>query len=188
MNLPPSLRPYLDYFPAISKSTWIDASAVVIGQCELGHDVSIWPNATLRGDVNRITVGDRSNIQDGAVVHTTHHSDITKGSETHVGCDVTVGHNAILHGCILEDECLIGMGAVILDNAVVEKHVLVGANSLVTSGKRLESGHLYVGNPAKKLRALTDEEKAFFKYSAQHYVNLKNQYVETEKKHGQNQV
>jgi len=175
-----SIRNYKQYSPQIDATAWVDESAVVIGQCELGEDVGIWPNATLRGDVNLIKIGARSNIQDGAVVHTTHASEVSKGSQTIVGDDVTVGHNAVLHGCIIEDECLIGMGAVVLDNAIVEKHVLVGANSLVPGGKRLESGCLYVGNPVKKLRELTDDEKAFFKYSAQHYVELKNNFAAEE--------
>lgn len=171
-----TLRSYHNISPKLASGAWVDDAAVVIGKCELGEEVSIWPNATLRGDVNDIKIGDRSNIQDGAVVHTTHQSDITKGSQCVVGNDVTVGHNAVLHGCIIEDECLIGMGAVVLDNAVVQKHVLVGANSLVPPGKVLESGYLYVGSPVKQARALTDDEKAFFKYSAAHYVKLKNSF------------
>ena len=175
-----SIRAYKGINPKLALSSWVDESAVVIGKCQLGEDVGIWPNATLRGDVNDIAIGDRSNIQDGSVVHTTHESDVSKGSKCTVGKDVTVGHNAVLHGCIIEDECLIGMGAVVLDNAVVQKHVLVGANSLVPPGKVLESGYLYVGSPVKKARPLTDQEIAFFKYSAQHYVKLKNEYQSAE--------
>ena len=171
-----SLRSYKGVTPLLSHSAWVDESAVVIGKCVLSDDVGIWPNATLRGDVNDIVIGERSNIQDGAVVHTTHESDISKGSKCIVGKDVTVGHNAVLHGCIIEDECLIGMGSVVLDNAVVQRHVLVGANSLVPPGKVLESGYLYVGSPVKQARALTEKEIAFFKYSAEHYVRLKNEY------------
>lgn len=171
-----AIRKYKSFIPQVASTAWVDDSAVVIGKTVLGEDVGVWPNATLRGDVNDIVIGDRSNIQDGAVVHTTHESDRSKGSKCIVGKDVTVGHNAILHGCILEDECLIGMGAVVLDNAVVQKHVLVGANSLVPPGKVLESGYLYVGSPVKQARPLTEKEIAFFKYSAQHYVKLKNDY------------
>ncbi len=171
-----SIRNYKQYVPKINSSAWIDESAVVIGRCELAEDVGIWPNATLRGDVNDIVIGARSNIQDGTVVHTTHESEVSKGSKCIVGKDVTVGHNAVLHGCIIEDECLIGMGAVILDNALVKKHVLVGANSLVPPGKVLESGYLYVGSPVKQARPLTEKELSFFKYSAEHYVKLKNEY------------
>lgn len=171
-----TIRRYKSFMPEISESAWVDASAVVIGQCQLAEEVSVWPNATLRGDVNAIRIGARSNIQDGCVCHTTHTSSYGKGSECIVGADVTVGHNVVLHGCIIEDECLIGMGSVVLDNAVVQSQVLVGANSLVPAGKVLESGFLYVGSPVKQLRALTDEEKAFLKYSAAHYVDLKNDF------------
>lgn len=175
-----SIRQYQGVSPQLTASSWVDESAVVIGKCQLAEDVGIWPNATLRGDVNDIIIGERSNIQDGSVVHTTHESDISKGSKCIVGKDVTVGHNAVLHGCIIEDECLIGMGAVVLDNAVVQKHVLVGANSLVPPGKVLESGYLYVGSPVKKARPLTEKEISFFKYSAAHYVKLKNEYQSAE--------
>lgn len=172
-----SIRKYKGIAPQIAESAWVDDSAVVIGKCVLGEDVGIWPNSTLRGDVNDIEIGARSNIQDGAVVHTTHESDISKGSKCIVGADVTIGHNAVLHGCIIEDECLIGMGAVVLDNAVVQKHCLVAANALVPPGKVLESGFLYVGSPVKQARPLTDSEKAFFKYSAANYVKLKNEFM-----------
>lgn len=171
-----ALRKYQGIEPQLDKTTWVDESAVVIGKCQLGKDVGIWPNATLRGDVNDIIIGEGSNIQDGSVVHTTHESARSKGSKCIVGKHVTVGHNAVLHGCVIEDECLIGMGAVVLDNAVVQTQVLVGANSLVPPGKVLESGYLYVGSPVKQARPLTDEERAFFKYSAEHYIKLKNEY------------
>ncbi len=171
-----NIRPYQGIYPTISDSAWVDQSAVVIGKCWLAADASIWPNVTLRGDVNKITVGARSNIQDGAVLHTTHDSDLTKGSQCMVGEDVTIGHNVVLHGCTIENECLIGMGAVVLDHAVVQRQVLVGANSLVPSGKVLESGYLYLGSPVKQIRPLTEQERAFFKYSAIHYVKLKNEY------------
>lgn len=175
-----SLRKYKGIAPQVHATAWVDESAVVIGKCVLAEDVSIWPNATLRGDVNDIQIGARSNIQDGSVVHTTHESETSKGSKCLVGADVTIGHNAVLHGCIIEDECLIGMGAVVLDNAVVKKNVLVGANSLVPPGKVLESGYLYVGLPVKQVRPLTEKELAFFKYSATHYVKLKNDYAAEE--------
>jgi len=172
-----AIRKFQHWMPVVAESAWVDESAVVIGRCQLGEDVSIWPNATLRGDVNVIQIGDRSNIQDGVVVHTTHESEMTKGSKCLVGQDVTIGHNAVLHGCIIEDECLIGMGAVVLDNAVIQKQVLVAANSLVPPNKVLESGFLYMGSPVKQVRPLTDQEKAFFQYSAAHYVDLKAVYA-----------
>jgi len=171
-----NIRQYQGIYPFMADTTWVDQSAVVIGKCTLSEDVSIWPNVTLRGDVNNITVGARSNIQDGAVLHTTHDSELTKGSQCIIGEDVTIGHNVVLHGCTIENECLIGMGAVVLDHAVVQSQVLVGANSLVPSGKVLESGYLYLGSPVKQIRLLTEKERAFFKYSASHYVKLKNEY------------
>ena len=173
-----AIRKYKSFIPKVAETAWVDESAVVIGKCVLGEEVSIWPNATLRGDVNDIIIGNRSNIQDGSVVHTTHESETSKGSKCIVGKDVTIGHNVVLHGCIIEDECLIGMGSVVLDNAVVQSHVLVGANSLVPPGKVLESGYLYMGSPVKQVRPLTEKEIAFFKYSAAHYVKLKNEYLE----------
>lgn len=175
-----TIRNYLEFSPVLEAGSWVDESAVVIGKCVLGCDASVWPNATLRGDVNDIVIGARSNIQDGSVLHTTHDSDLTKGSKCIVGDDVTIGHNVILHGCVIEDECLIGMGAVVLDNAVVQKNVLVGANSLVPAGKVLEGGYLYLGSPVKQIRPLTEKEIRFFKYSAQHYVTLKNNYQSME--------
>jgi len=175
-----AIRKYLTFTPVLKVSSWVDQSAVVIGKCSLGEDASIWPNATLRGDVNDIVIGDRSNVQDGSVLHTTHESKVSKGSKCIVGNDVTIGHNVVLHGCKIEDECLIGMGSVVLDNAVVQKHVMVGANSLVPAGKVLESGYLYLGSPVKQARPLTEKEIGFFKYSANHYVTLKNDYQSVE--------
>ena len=171
-----AIRKYLTFSPVLKGGSWVDESAVVIGKCVLGEEVSVWPNATLRGDVNEIVIGARTNIQDGSVLHTTHESALSKGSKCIIGADVTVGHNVVLHGCQIEDECLIGMGSVVLDNALIHKHVLVGANSLVPAGKVLESGYLYVGSPVKQVRELTEKERGFFKYSASHYVSLKNDY------------
>lgn len=175
-----AIRKYKGILPELSQTCWVDRSAQVIGQCQLAEDVSVWPCAVLRGDVNDIKVGPRSNIQDGVVVHATHESARSKGSKTIIGADVTVGHNVVLHGCIIDDECLIGMGSVILDNAHIKKHVLIGANSLVPAGKTLESGFLYLGSPVKQMRPLTDDEKAFFTYSSAHYVKLKNEFMSEE--------
>jgi carbonic anhydrase/acetyltransferase-like protein (isoleucine patch superfamily) len=171
-----TIRNYKGIQPQLADTAWVDPSAQVIGKVVLAEDVGIWPCAVLRGDVNDIFIGARSNIQDGAVVHTTHESERSKGSKTRIGADVTVGHNAVLHGCIIEDECLIGMGAIVLDNAIVRSQVLIGANSLVPAGKELASGYLYLGSPVKQIRPLTEEEKAYFKYSAAHYVKLKNEF------------
>lgn len=175
-----AIRKYKNFIPQIAETAWVDPSAQVIGQVELAADVNIWPTAVLRGDINTITVGERTSIQDGVIIHCTHESQWSTEAKTIIGKDVTVGHGAILHGCIIEDESLIGMGATVLDGAVIKKHVLVGANSLVPPNKVLESGYLYVGSPVRRARALTQEEKDFFKYSAAHYVKLKNDFAAEE--------
>lgn len=161
----------------IADSAFIDDNAMVIGDVTIGADASVWPMCVLRGDVNSIEIGERSNIQDGTIVHVTHDGPYTPGGiPTVVGADVTVGHRVILHACTIEDRCLIGMGAIIMDGVVIRADVIVGAGSLVPPGKELESGYLYVGSPVKRLRALTDEEKEQLRYSAEHYVKLKNRY------------
>jgi carbonic anhydrase/acetyltransferase-like protein (isoleucine patch superfamily) len=173
-----AIRPYKNILPTIGRNVYVDESAVVIGDVVLGHDVSVWPMCSLRGDVNLIRIGARSNIQDGTIVHVTYpHESLPGGHATVIGDDVTVGHQCILHGCTVESLCLIGMGSSILDGAVLRRGVFLGAGSLVTEGKELEGGYLWMGRPAKKVRALTAEEKAWFEYSARHYVNLKNDYL-----------
>lgn len=175
---------YLNHVPVIGKNSWAHCSAVVIGKVTLGDDVSIWPGAVLRGDVNTLTIGNRSNIQDGAVIHATHPGPFNKkGHATIIGDDVTIGHQVILHGCHIGHRVLVGMGATILDGSVIPDEVIIGAGALVPMNKTLESGYLYIGSPAKAARPLSDEEKAFLQYSANHYVSLKNDYLETTKKH-----
>jgi carbonic anhydrase/acetyltransferase-like protein (isoleucine patch superfamily) len=175
-----AIRKFKDHSPSIGEGVYIDESAVVIGRVEIGVNTSVWPNTTIRGDVNWIKIGANSSIQDGSTLHVTHdHSDKHPGGyPLTIGSQVTVGHNVILHGCTVEDNCLIGMGAIVLDGAHLEKNVFLAAGALVSPNKRLESGHLYVGSPAKKLRALTQEEIDGLQYSAEHYVNLKNSYLE----------
>lgn len=175
-----TIRAFENTLPQLAPGAWVADEALVLGRCTLAEDVSIWPMAVLRGDVNTIEIGPRTNIQDGVVVHVTHESAWSEGAPTRVGADVTVGHNATLHGCTIEDEVLIGMNAVVLDGAVVPRHTIVGAHALVSPGKVLESGWLYVGAPVKKARPLTEEEKAFFKYSAAHYVALKARHEHTD--------
>lgn len=165
------------YTPTLGKNAWVHESAVVIGKVTLGDEVSVWPCAVMRGDVHTLCIGNRSNVQDGAVIHATHPSSYNEnGYATTVGEDVTIGHNAILHGCTIGDRVLIGMGATVLDGAVVPDDVIIGANSLVPMNKTLESGYLYVGSPVKALRPLTEKEKSFLTYSPQNYIKLKNQY------------
>ncbi len=174
-----NIRPFNQHQPEIDASAYIDESAVVIGQVSIGADSSVWPNTTIRGDVNWIKIGNNTSIQDGSVLHVTHENPAQPGSgfPLTVGSQVTVGHNVVLHGCTIEDNCLIGMGAIILDGAVIEKNVFIAAGALVAPGKRLQSGYLYVGSPAKQLRELTEKEIEGLQYSADHYVHLKNNYI-----------
>jgi carbonic anhydrase/acetyltransferase-like protein (isoleucine patch superfamily) len=176
---PPNIRPYLEHRPVLGERAYVDPAATVIGDVVLGDDVSIWPGTVVRGDVNFIRIGARTNIQDGSVVHVSHDGPHARlgGFATVIGQDVTIGHKAIIHACRIEDLVLIGMGAVILDGAVVMKHGFVGAGALVTPGKVVGEGELWLGNPAKKARMLSDAEIQALHYSAQHYVRLKDQYL-----------
>lgn len=172
-----SVKRYREHCPQLEQGAWVDAQALVVGQVHLAQDVSVWPMAVLRGDVGAIRVGARSNIQDGAVVHVTHASEYTpEGRDTHIGAEVTVGHGAVIHACTIGDRVLVGMNATVLDGALVEDDVLIAAGSLVAQGKRLASGWLYAGNPAKPVRALSEQERAFLRYSATHYVTLAQDY------------
>jgi len=164
--------------PQISERVMIAPESYVLGDVSLGNDASVWPGAVIRGDMHAITVGERTSVQDGAVLHITHGSDYNPGGyPLSIGDDVTIGHQACLHGCTIGDEVLIGIGSIVLDGAVVESQVVIGAGSLVPPGKRLESGYMYKGSPAKQARPLTDKEKSFFKYSAGNYVKLKDEYL-----------
>jgi carbonic anhydrase/acetyltransferase-like protein (isoleucine patch superfamily) len=172
-----SIRAFKNILPTIHDSAYIDEQSCVIGDVKIAEDVSIWPMTVVRGDVNTIAIGKKTNVQDGSVLHVTHESATNNGYPLMIGEGVTVGHKAMLHACEIKDYCLIGMGAIVLDGAIVEEHVLVGANSLVPPGKRLESGYLWLGSPVKKIRALSEKEIAWFEYSANHYVKLKNEYL-----------
>lgn len=172
-----SVRNYKSIQPQIAPSAYVDDDAAVIGDVTIGEDSSIWPMAVVRGDVNKIRIGDRSNVQDGSVLHVTHsHEGTPGGFPLYIGDEVTIGHNVTLHGCTIHDRCLVGMGSIVLDGAVLEEGVLLGAGSLVPPGKRLEGGYLWIGSPVKRARPLTDNEKEWFSYSAAHYVRLKNDY------------
>lgn len=173
-----ALRPYQNKSPSSGQRVYIDDSACVIGDVSLGDDVSVWPMAVVRGDVNFIRIGDACNIQDAAVLHVSHDGPYTPGGTPLIlGKGVTVGHQAVLHACTIQDYVLVGIGAIVLDGAEIEHHVLLGAGSLVPPGKRLVSGHLYLGNPVKAVRQLRADEIQSLEYSAQHYVRLKNNYL-----------
>jgi carbonic anhydrase/acetyltransferase-like protein (isoleucine patch superfamily) len=171
------IRSYQGVTPVLGARVYVDECAVVIGRVELGDDASVWPFAVLRGDVNRIQVGARTNIQDGSVLHVVHDGpSVPGGFPLLIGDDVTVGHKAMLHAARIGHRCLIGMAAVVLDGAVIEDEVVLAAGSVVPPGKRLESHGLYMGNPAKRARELTAEEIARLLYSAHHYVKVKDTY------------
>ena len=173
-----NIQSFHGHFPNVANGVYVHNSATVIGHVNLGENVSVWPGAVIRGDINFIKIGAGSNIQDCAVLHVNHQSVYDPaGSPLIIGENVTIGHSVILHGCTIEDESLIGMGSIVMDKVVVQKNVLVAAGSLVPEGKVLESGYLYMGSPVKKIRALTVEEQAFFMVSAQNYIELKNQYL-----------
>lgn len=164
--------------PIIEDSVYVDNSAKLVGDVRLAQDSSIWPMVAARGDVNYISIGERSNIQDGSVLHVTRKSNSTpEGFPLIIGDDVTVGHMCMLHGCTLGNRILVGMGALVMDGVVVEDDVFIGAGTVVPPNKRLESGYLYVGNPMIKKRPLKEAEIAFLKQSALNYVELKNEYL-----------
>jgi carbonic anhydrase/acetyltransferase-like protein (isoleucine patch superfamily) len=174
-----NIRSFESYTPQIDETAFIDESAVVTGNVIIGEDSSVWPCCSIRGDIHSITIGERSNIQDGSILHVTHDSEFAPGGfKLTIGNDITVGHNVVLHACTVEDLCLIGMGSVVLDGSVVQSGAMVGAGSLVPPNKVLEGGYMWLGSPVKKIRQLTEKEKAFLGYSAKHYVDLKNRHSE----------
>jgi len=163
--------------PEIHATAFIDATALVLGDVQIGENSSIWPLTVVRGDVNSIRIGNNSNIQDNSVLHVTHDGPYNPGGfDLKIGNNVTIGHRVILHGCHIGDSCLIGMGATIMDGVKIDSHTLVGAGSLVTPNKHLESGYLWMGSPVKKVRKLTNDELESIGYSAVNYVKLKNQH------------
>lgn len=174
-----NIRPYKTSQPQLGQRVLIDTSSVVIGDVRIDDDVSIWPLVAIRGDVNYVEIGARSNIQDGSVLHVTHKSVTNpQGNPLIIGEDVTVGHKVMLHGCTIGNRILVGMGSILLDGVVVEDDVMIGAGSLVPQNKRLESGYLYLGSPVKQIRPLSEAEREGLKYSANNYVKWKNDYLD----------
>lgn len=173
-----NIRSYLNTTPQVADSCYIDPMAVVVGDVILAENVSVWPFAVIRGDVNSIRIGKNSNIQDHAMLHVSHKkADQPEGSPLVIGENVTIGHHVTLHGCTIGNRVLIGINSIILDNVVIPDDVMIGAGTLVPPNKVLESGWLYVGSPAKKLRPLTEKEIAFLPYSAQNYVKVSRNYL-----------
>ncbi len=180
-----NIRSYLEFTPNLGTRVFVDPSALVIGDVEIGEDSSIWPMVTIRGDMHRIRIGERTSIQDGSVLHITHAGPYNPdGFPLIIGNDVTVGHKALLHGCTVSDRVLVGMGAIVMDGAIIEEEVILAAGSIVPPGKVLESGFLYRGSPAKQARPLSDKERSFFSYTAQNYVKLKDQHIEDHQRQG----
>lgn len=173
-----NIRPFQGLTPHLGERVYVDSSSVVLGDVVLGDDCSVWPMTVIRGDMHRIRIGARTSVQDGSVLHITHASEFNPdGHPLTIGDDVTIGHKALLHGCSVGSRVLVGMGAIVMDGAVVEDEVIIAAGAVVPPGKRLESGHVYAGNPARPLRALKDSEREFFPYTAGNYVKLKDQYL-----------
>jgi len=174
-----STRPYRGIHPTLDEGVYIDSTALVIGDVVLGKDVSIWPMAVVRGDVNYVRIGARSNVQDNSVLHVTRpYPGSEAGWPLIVGEDVVIAHSVTLHGCTIGNRVLVGIGAIVLDGAMVEDDVMIAAGSVVPPGKRLESGGLYLGNPARRARELTADEIARIPVMAGFYVDLKRDYAQ----------
>lgn len=167
------LHVYRGVSPKIDETVFRVGSAEIIGDVCIGAHSSLWFHVVVRGDVNSIRIGERTNVQDGTVIHVTH-----KKHETEIGNDVTIGHNVTLHGCRIGDRCLIGMGAVVMDGAVVEDDAMVAAGALVTPGTRVPSATLYAGSPAVYKRHLSDDEIQGLEQSARNYLNYVASYME----------
>lgn len=166
------IHEFLNAKPKIDKTTFVVQSAEIIGDVTIGEECSIWFNSTIRGDVNYITIGNRTNVQDNVCIHVTNQT-----NPTVIGNEVTIGHGAVIHGCTIHNRVLVGINSTILDNAVIQDNVMIGAGSLVPPGKTLESGYLYLGSPARKARKLTEKEIEFLKTSADNYVKYSRAYT-----------
>lgn len=161
----PVILPVKDVHPKWDENCFIAPNATIVGDVVMGKNCSVWFNAVIRGDVNSITIGDDSNIQDGAVIHATYLKAATK-----IGNRVSVGHNAIVHGCTLHDHILVGMGAIIMDNAIVEDYTIIAAGAVVLENTHCESGFIYAGTPAKKIKPITDEQRALLNKLPDNYI------------------
>jgi carbonic anhydrase/acetyltransferase-like protein (isoleucine patch superfamily) len=173
-----NIRPFETHVPRIEQDAWVDETAVVIGDVHIASQASVWPMCVIRGDVHRIRIGARTNIQDGSVLHVSHDSYYLPGGRPLIiGEGVTVGHRVMLHGCEIADGCFIGMDSTILDGAVLEPGAMLGAGSLVPQGRRLEGGYLWLGRPARRVRVLSEQEKEIIGYTSGHYVRLMERHA-----------
>lgn len=161
----PVILPVKGVHPQWGDNCFIAENATILGDVTIGRNCSIWFNAVVRGDVNTITIGDETNIQDGAVIHATYLK-----AATHIGSRVSVGHNAIVHGCSLRNNVLVGMGAIVMDNAVVQEYTIIAAGSVVLENTICESGYIYAGTPAKKIKPITDEQRALLDKLPDNYI------------------
>lgn len=176
-----TIRKFSTYSPEWGKNVYIDEQATVIGDVILDDDASVWPGTVIRGDVAPIRIGRGTNVQDGSILHGTHAGPYSgNGFPLTIGDFVTIGHGAVVHACTVGNHCLVGIGAIVMDGAVIQDYVMLGAGGLVAPGKQLESGFLYVGAPARKIRELSEDEIKFFDYSASQYIKLKNTYLKQE--------
>ena len=173
-----SIRSFAGLQPRIAAGAYIDPDSVVIGDVEIGEESSVWPMTVIRGDIHRIRIGKRTSVQDGSVLHVTHAGPFNPdGFPLTIGDDVTIGHKVMLHGCAVGNRILIGMAATIMDGALINDEIIIAAGTLVPPGKELESGYLYMGNPARKARSLSEKELKFFAYTSQRYVDLAAAYI-----------
>jgi carbonic anhydrase/acetyltransferase-like protein (isoleucine patch superfamily) len=170
------IRPFKGISPKIHDTAFIAETAAIIGDVEIGAETGIWYGAVIRGDVNKIRIGARTNIQDGCVIHVDSEGEHWEGIPTLIGDNVTVGHKALLHACTIEDDAFVGMGSIVLDGAVVESGAMLAAGAMLTPKKCIPKGQLWAGSPAKYFRDLSDDELAYFKISADHYADLAKQY------------
>ncbi|WP_443937227.1 gamma carbonic anhydrase family protein [Pedobacter sp. MW01-1-1] len=169
----PVILPVKDKFPVLGKPSFIAENATIVGDVIMGDGCSVWFNAVIRGDVNTITIGKESNIQDGAVIHATYLK-----AATHIGNRVSVGHNSIVHGCTVHDHVLIGMGAIVMDHAVIESYCIIAAGSVVLENTQCETGYLYAGTPAKKIKPITDEQRALLDRLPDNYMMYSSWFSE----------
>ncbi|MCJ0741736.1 gamma carbonic anhydrase family protein [Pedobacter montanisoli] len=161
----PIILPVKDVSPVWGDNCFIAPNATIVGDVNMGNQCSVWFNAVIRGDVNSITIGNQTNIQDGAVIHATYLK-----AATHIGNRVNIGHNAIVHGCVVKDHVLIGMGAIVMDHAVIEEYCIIAAGSVVLENTICESGYIYAGTPAKKIKPITDEQRALLNKLPDNYI------------------